>query len=161
MPNRNNKCRKYERRTTKLNFYLEEGFKIKSRRIQKLISKNVIPDSEICMDIIKKNITNYNFPKEDFNYLLEFANIDKDISLCKKIIKWCLYAENKLSFEMRTKIDEIMNKAIYEGIKLPLKEALELESKLFGECILTSDMKIGLENFKKNGPKVKAEFMHK
>ncbi len=59
------------------------------------------------------------------------------------------------------KIDEIMNKAIYEGIKLPLKEALELESKLFGECILTSDMKIGLENFKKNGPKVKAEFMHK
>ena len=109
MPNRNNKCRKYERRTTKLNFYLEEGFKIKSRRIQKLISKNVIPDSEICMDIIKKNITNYNFPKEDFNYLLEFANIDKDISLCKKIIKWCLYAENKLSFEMRTKIDEIVN----------------------------------------------------
>jgi enoyl-CoA hydratase/carnithine racemase len=59
------------------------------------------------------------------------------------------------------KIDAIMNKAIYEGIKLPLPEALELEAKLFGECILTEDMRIGLENFKKNGPKAKAEFVHK
>jgi enoyl-CoA hydratase/carnithine racemase len=58
------------------------------------------------------------------------------------------------------KIDEIMNHAIYEGFKLPLEEALELESKFFGECILTEDMKIGLENFKKNGSKVKAEFKH-
>tara|TARA_B100000959_G_scaffold137333_1_gene144381 strand:+ start:3461 stop:5467 length:2007 start_codon:yes stop_codon:yes gene_type:complete len=58
------------------------------------------------------------------------------------------------------KIDEIMNKAIYEGIKLPLTEALELESKLFGECILTEDMKIGLDNFMENGPRVKAEFKH-
>jgi len=59
------------------------------------------------------------------------------------------------------KIDDIMNRAIYEGIKLPLPEALDLESKLFGECILSEDMKIGLENFKKNGPKAKAEFVHK
>ncbi len=59
------------------------------------------------------------------------------------------------------KIDEIMNRAIYEGIKLPLKEALELESNLFGECILTKDMKIGLDNFKNNGPRTKAEFIHK
>ena len=58
------------------------------------------------------------------------------------------------------RIDEIMNRAIYEGINLPLEEALELESKLFGECILTDDMKIGLENFKKNGPRAKAEFKH-
>ncbi|MCP4457074.1 MAG: 3-hydroxyacyl-CoA dehydrogenase/enoyl-CoA hydratase family protein [Cytophagales bacterium] len=58
------------------------------------------------------------------------------------------------------KIDEIINRAIYEGIKLPLNEALELESNLFGECILTDDMKIGLTNFKTNGPKVKAEFNH-
>lgn len=58
------------------------------------------------------------------------------------------------------KIDDIMNRAIYEGIKLPLEEALELESKLFGECILTKDMKIGLENFKTNGPKSKADFKH-
>lgn len=59
------------------------------------------------------------------------------------------------------KIDEIMNKAIYDGIKLPLNEALELESKLFGECILTEDMRIGLDNFLTNGPKVKAKFKHK
>ena len=58
------------------------------------------------------------------------------------------------------KIDKIMNKAIYDGIHLPLHEALELESNLFGECIMTSDMKIGLDNFLKNGPKVKAEFIH-
>lgn len=59
------------------------------------------------------------------------------------------------------KIDHIMNKAIYDGIKLPLNEALELESKLFGECILTDDMKIGLTNFLTNGPRAKAEFVHK
>lgn len=59
------------------------------------------------------------------------------------------------------KIDNIMNKAIYDGIKLPLNEALELESKLFGECILTDDMKIGLDNFLTNGPRAKAEFTHK
>ncbi len=58
------------------------------------------------------------------------------------------------------KIDEIMNKAIYDGIKLPLADALELESKLFGECILTDDMKIGLDNFLNNGPRAKAEFKH-
>ena len=59
------------------------------------------------------------------------------------------------------KIDEIMNKAIYDGFKLPLEEALELESRLFGECIITDDMKIGLENFLNNGPKSKAQFIHK
>ncbi len=59
------------------------------------------------------------------------------------------------------KIDAIMNKAIYEGIKLPLPEALDLEAKLFGECILSEDMRIGLENFKKNGSKAKAEFVHR
>jgi len=58
------------------------------------------------------------------------------------------------------KIDEIMNKAIYDGIKLPLNEALELESKLFGECVLTDDMRIGLDNFLENGPRAKAEFKH-
>lgn len=58
------------------------------------------------------------------------------------------------------KIDEIMNKAIYDGIKLPLEEALELESKLFGECISTEDMRIGLDNFLENGPRAKANFKH-
>lgn len=59
------------------------------------------------------------------------------------------------------KIDEILVKAIYEGSRMSLKEGLDLESRMFGECLLTEDMKIGLENFKTNGPKVKANFIHK
>lgn len=59
------------------------------------------------------------------------------------------------------KIDEIMIKAIYEGSRLSLKEGLDLESRMFGECLKTQDMKIGLDNFKTNGPKAKANFIHK
>jgi enoyl-CoA hydratase/3-hydroxyacyl-CoA dehydrogenase len=59
------------------------------------------------------------------------------------------------------KIDEILVKAIYEGSRLNLKEGLDLESRMFGECLTTDDMKIGLENFKTNGPKSKANFIHK
>lgn len=59
------------------------------------------------------------------------------------------------------KIDEIMIKAIYEGSRLSLKEGLDLESRMFGECLKTEDMKIGLDNFKTNGPKAKAKFIHK
>lgn len=59
------------------------------------------------------------------------------------------------------KIDAILVDAIYEGARLPLAEGLALESKMFGECMKTEDMKIGLENFKTNGPKAKAEFVHR
>ena len=59
------------------------------------------------------------------------------------------------------KIDDILVKAIYEGSRLNLHEGLELESRMFGECLLTEDMKIGLGNFKTNGPKAKANFIHK
>ena len=59
------------------------------------------------------------------------------------------------------KIDDILVKAIYEGSRLNLHEGLELESRMFGECLLTEDMKIGLNNFKENGPKAKANFIHK
>ncbi len=59
------------------------------------------------------------------------------------------------------KIDEILVKAIYEGAKLNLEEGLELEAPLFGKCIKTEDMKIGINNFLKNGPKVKAEFVNR
>ncbi|MFQ5825645.1 MAG: 3-hydroxyacyl-CoA dehydrogenase/enoyl-CoA hydratase family protein, partial [bacterium] len=47
------------------------------------------------------------------------------------------------------KIDEILVQAIIEGAKLNLEEGLELESRLFGECIDTEDMKIGIDNFMK------------
>jgi enoyl-CoA hydratase/3-hydroxyacyl-CoA dehydrogenase len=59
------------------------------------------------------------------------------------------------------KIDEILVKAIYDGSHMSLNEGLELESRMFGECLLTEDMKIGMENFKTNGPKAKANFIHK
>lgn len=59
------------------------------------------------------------------------------------------------------KIDELMIKAIYEGSRLPLDAGLKLESEMFAECLKTEDMRIGLTNFNTNGPKAKAEFMHK
>ena len=59
------------------------------------------------------------------------------------------------------KIDSILQKAILEGAKMTLEQGLKLESKVFGECLLTEDMRIGMENFLKNGPRVKASFVHK
>ena len=59
------------------------------------------------------------------------------------------------------KVDEIIQKAILQGCKLPLKDGLALEAKCFGEVCGTEDMKIGTQNFMKNGPKVKAVFVHR
>ena len=58
------------------------------------------------------------------------------------------------------KIDEILVKSIYEGARMTLQDGLALESDLFGACMQTKDMKIGLENFKINGPKTPANFVH-
>lgn len=58
-------------------------------------------------------------------------------------------------------VDAIMCKAIVEGAKLGLDEGLKFESKCFGEVCATEDMRIGMENFIKNGPRAKAEFVHK
>jgi enoyl-CoA hydratase/3-hydroxyacyl-CoA dehydrogenase len=59
------------------------------------------------------------------------------------------------------KIDGLLQKAILEGAKMTLSEGLKFESKVFGECLLTEDMRIGMDNFLKNGPRVKANFVHK
>ncbi|MCJ7784591.1 MAG: enoyl-CoA hydratase-related protein, partial [Desulfobacterales bacterium] len=59
------------------------------------------------------------------------------------------------------KIDSLLQKAVLEGAKMGLDEGLKLEAKVSGECLLTEDMRIGMENFIKNGPKVKASFVHK
>jgi enoyl-CoA hydratase/carnithine racemase len=59
------------------------------------------------------------------------------------------------------KIDSLLQKAILEGAKMSLEEGLKFESKVFGECLLTEDMRIGMDNFLKNGPRVKANFVHK
>jgi enoyl-CoA hydratase/3-hydroxyacyl-CoA dehydrogenase len=58
------------------------------------------------------------------------------------------------------KVDSLLQRAILEGAKMTLEEGLKLEAKIFGECSLTQDRKIGIENFMKNGPKVNANFVH-
>lgn len=58
------------------------------------------------------------------------------------------------------KIDSIVCKAVLEGAKLPLDQALKLESDLWGDVCRTQDMKIGLENFLKTGLKQPAQFVH-
>jgi enoyl-CoA hydratase/3-hydroxyacyl-CoA dehydrogenase len=59
------------------------------------------------------------------------------------------------------KIDSLLQRAVLEGAKMSLEEGLKLEAKIFGECLLTQDMRIGMENFIKNGPRVNANFVHK
>jgi enoyl-CoA hydratase/3-hydroxyacyl-CoA dehydrogenase len=58
------------------------------------------------------------------------------------------------------KIDSLLQRAILEGAKMTLDEGLKLEAKTSGECLLTEDMRIGMENFIKNGPRVNANFVH-
>jgi enoyl-CoA hydratase/carnithine racemase len=58
-------------------------------------------------------------------------------------------------------VDEVMRKAILQGAALPLAEALRFEAKCFGEVCRLEDMKIGVSNFMKNGPRAKASFVHR
>jgi len=58
------------------------------------------------------------------------------------------------------KTDEILQKAILEGAKGTLEEGLKLEARMFGECVRTKDMRIGMGNFMKFGPKKEAKFAH-
>ncbi len=58
------------------------------------------------------------------------------------------------------KIDEILRKAAVDGARMKLEDGLRHEAKMFGECVKTQDMKRGMENFIKNGPKTNAEFVH-
>jgi enoyl-CoA hydratase/carnithine racemase len=58
------------------------------------------------------------------------------------------------------KTDEIMKEAILEGAKMTLEEGLKHEARIFGKCLRTKDMRIGMENFMKFGPKKNAEFSH-
>jgi len=58
------------------------------------------------------------------------------------------------------KIDSLLQQAILEGAKMTLEEGSKLEARIFGDCLLTQDRKIGVDNFLKNGPKVNAPFVH-
>ncbi len=59
------------------------------------------------------------------------------------------------------KIDEILCEATLEGAKTTLEKGLELEARGFGKCLSTEDMRIGMKNFIENGPRTKAEFLHR
>ena len=56
--------------------------------------------------------------------------------------------------------DEILQKTILDGAKGTLEEGLKLEARMFGECVRTKDMRIGMGNFMKFGPKKEAKFAH-
>lgn len=58
------------------------------------------------------------------------------------------------------KTDEILKKAILEGARSTLDEGLKIETRMFGECVRTKDMRIGMENFMRFGPKKAARFAH-
>jgi enoyl-CoA hydratase/3-hydroxyacyl-CoA dehydrogenase len=58
-------------------------------------------------------------------------------------------------------VDRVMRKAILEGARMGLDQGLEFESKCFGEVCALEDMRIGMENFLKNGPRSKAQFVNR
>jgi enoyl-CoA hydratase/carnithine racemase len=58
------------------------------------------------------------------------------------------------------KTDEILKEAILGGAKLTLEEGLKHETRMFGKCVRTKDMRIGMGNFMKFGPKKEAKFAH-
>ena len=59
------------------------------------------------------------------------------------------------------KIDSLLQKAVLEGAKTTLEDGLKIESKVFGECLTTEDMRIGMDTFLKQGPRANAPFVHK
>ena len=61
---------------------------------------------------------------------------------------------------LSTTIDAILCKAILEGAKMTLGDGIAFEAECFGEACGTQDMRIGVENFLRNGPRSKAEFLH-
>lgn len=58
------------------------------------------------------------------------------------------------------KIDGILQRAILEGAAGKLEDGLDLESRLFGECVETKDMHVGMETFLTQGARAKAPFVH-
>ena len=58
-------------------------------------------------------------------------------------------------------IDALMCRALLEGCSQPLSDGLHFESEMFGACCATDDMRIGVGNFLANGPRSKAEFVHR
>lgn len=62
---------------------------------------------------------------------------------------------------LSTAIDALMCRAVVEGCRKPLADGLRFESEMFAACCATEDMWIGIKNFTANGPRAKAEFVHR
>jgi enoyl-CoA hydratase/3-hydroxyacyl-CoA dehydrogenase len=58
------------------------------------------------------------------------------------------------------KVDAILCKAILDGARGSLADGIEIETKAFGDVCGTKDMRIGVDNFQKNGPRAPAPFVH-
>ncbi len=58
-------------------------------------------------------------------------------------------------------IDALLCQAIVEGAQGTLAQGLELEARLVGRCMETEDAKIGIGNFKREGARSKAVFVHR
>ena len=84
--------------------------------------------------------------------------IDEGIELINQIYRGILHVDriSKEPFEetgvppdvnighLSKKIDNILVRAIYQGATKSLEDGLDNEARLFGECINTEDMKIGI-----------------
>ena len=57
-------------------------------------------------------------------------------------------------------VDRLLHDAVVEGNQRSLDQGLEVEFEKFGDCFLTQDGRIGLENFLTNGPRSQAAFVH-
>ncbi|MCA8968742.1 MAG: 3-hydroxyacyl-CoA dehydrogenase/enoyl-CoA hydratase family protein, partial [Planctomycetes bacterium] len=57
-------------------------------------------------------------------------------------------------------VDALVCAAMLEGGRESLARGLEIEAEKFGKVCATKDMRIGVDNFLKNGPRSKAEFVH-
>lgn len=58
-------------------------------------------------------------------------------------------------------VDAIVCRAMLGGGAMTLEDGLKHEARMFAEVSQTEDAKIGLRNFIENGPRTKAEFVHR
>ena len=137
-----------------------------------LPSTDLTPELIEHMEAIKAKALEYGLVRE----LVEGGLVDRAVALCRDMADGKA-ERSRMSTEpmadvpaalpevdirhLSKKVDEILCKAILGGAKLPLAEAIPFEAKCFGEVCGTEDMRIGVENFLKNGPKAKAEFVHR
>ena len=60
-----------------------------------------------------------------------------------------------------TAVDALLTATVLEGARTDLASGLELEIRRFAEGCALADMRIGIENFIRNGPRAPAPFVHR